>query len=77
MILSAHVDASYFNVGKARSRIGAHIMLTENEPVPRYNVPVFTIAQIIKYVMFSGAEAKLAGLFIIAKYMAPIRQILI
>ena len=77
MILSDHLNASYFNVGKARSRIGAQIMLTENEPVPRYNVPVFTIAQIIKYVMSSAAKSELAGLFIIAKYMAPIRQILI
>ena len=28
MILDDHVDASYLNVIKARSRIGAHIMLT-------------------------------------------------
>ena len=77
MILSAHVDASYLNVSKACSRIGAHIMLTENEPVPRYNVPVFTIAQIIKYVMSSAAKSELAGLFIIAKDMMPLRQTLV
>ena len=48
MVLSAHSDAAYLNVNKARSRAGAHIMLSEDVPVPSYNGPVLTIAQIIK-----------------------------
>ena len=67
MILSAHIDAAYLNATKARSSNGAHIMLSENSPVPSYNSPILTIAQIIRNVISSAAEAKLAGLFICAK----------
>ena len=57
MVLSAHSNATYLNVSKARSRAGAHIMLSEDVPIPKYNRPVLTIAQIIKCVMSSAAEA--------------------
>ena len=67
MVLSAHSDAAYLNVTKTRIRAGAHIMLSEDVPVPTYNSPIITIAQIIRNVMFSAAEAKLVGLFICAK----------
>ena len=77
MILAAHADAEYLNVRKARSRIGAHIMLVENEPVQCCNGPVLTIAQIIKYGMSSAAKAELSKLFITAKNMVPIHQALI
>jgi hypothetical protein len=77
MILAAHADASYLNVSKARSRAGAHIMLSENDPIPKFNGPILTIAQIIKFVMSSAAEAELASLFITAKTMVPLRQTLI
>ena len=74
MVLTAHSDAAYLNVTKARSRAGANIMLSENVPAPTYNGPVLTVAQIIKNVMSSAAEAELASLFICAKAMVPIRQ---
>ena len=48
MVLSAHSDAEYLNVSKARSQAGAHIMLSEDVPVSRYNVPVIAITEIIK-----------------------------
>ena len=67
MILSAHSDAAYLNVPRARSCAGTHIMLSENTPVPSLNGPVLTIAQIIKNVMSSAAEAELSGLFICDK----------
>ena len=76
MILSAHSDAAYINITKARSRAGSHTMLSENIPVPAYNKPILTIAQIIQNVMSSAAEAELAGLFICAKEMVPIQQAL-
>ena len=76
MILAGHADAAYLNVSKARSRAGAYIMLSEDVPVPAHNGPVLTIAQIIKNVMSSAAEAELAGLFTIAKEMIPLRQAL-
>ena len=77
MFLSDHSDAAYLNVPRARSRAGAHIMLSENTPVPSLNGPVLTIAQIIKSVMSSAAEAKLTGLFICANAMIPLRNTLI
>ena len=77
MVLSGHSDAAHLDVSKARSRAGAHIMLSNKVPVPKYNVPVLTIAQIIKCVMSSAAEAELAGLYICAKEMVPLRQSLV
>ena len=77
MILAAHSDASFLNESKSRSRAGAHIFLTEDEPIPRFNGAILTIAQIIKFVMASAAEAELAALFITAREMVPLRQTLI
>eukprot|EP00804_Cyclotella_cryptica_P019534 CCRYP_014300-RA/>CCRYP_014300-RA protein AED:0.25 eAED:0.24 QI:0/0/0/0.8/0.25/0/5/0/514 len=74
MILAAHSDAAYLNASKARSRAGAHIMLSEDNPVPSYNGPILTLAQIIKFVASSAAEAELAGLYICAKEMVPLRN---
>ena len=62
MVLAGHSDTAYLNVSKNRSQAGAHIMLSEDVPVPRYNGPVLTIAKIIKCVMSSAAESELAGL---------------
>ena len=77
MVLSVHSDTMYLNVSKARSRAGAHIMLSEDAPVPSYNGQVLTAAQIIKCGMSSAAEAELGGLFICAKEMFPLCQSLI
>ena len=52
-------------------------MLSENNPVPSINGPVLTIAQIIKNVMSSTAEAELSGLFICAKDMIHLRNTLL
>jgi hypothetical protein len=57
MILCAHADAGFLNETNARSRAGAHIFLSENNPFPRFNGAVFSIAQIIKFVMASAAES--------------------
>ena len=72
MILAAHKDAGFLNECRARSRAGAHIFISENEPKPKLNGPVLTIAQIIKTVMASAAEAEMAELFITAKKMTPL-----
>ena len=77
MILSAHSNSANLNVSRARSRAGAHIMLYENTPVPSLNGPVLTIAEMIKNVMSSAAEAELSGLFICSKAMIPLRTTLI
>ena len=77
MVLSGHSDAAYLSISKARSCAGAHIMLSEDVPVPRYNGLVLTIAQVIICVISSAAEAELAGLYICAKEMVPLRQSLV
>ena len=76
-MIDGHSDAAYLNVRKYRSRAGAQIMLSEETPVPTINEPVLNVAQIIKFVMYSAAEAKIDGLFICAKAMVQLRQTLI
>jgi hypothetical protein len=77
MILAAHSDAAYLNVSKACSRAGAHIMLSEDVPIPAFNGPILTLSQIIKFVASSAAEAELAGLYVCAKEMVPLRNSLV
>ena len=77
MVLSDQSDAAYLNVRKSYSRAGAHIMISEDTPVPTRNVHVITVAQIIKFVMSSAAEAEIFGLLICAKSMVQLRQTLI
>ena len=72
MVLAAHSDASFLTEPKSRSRAGAHIFLSEDEPIPRNNGPVLTISQIIKFVMASAAEAELAALYNTAREMIPL-----
>jgi hypothetical protein len=69
MILCAHVDAGFLNKTNSRSWAGAHIYLSENDPFPRFNGAIFSIAQIIKFVMASAAEAEHAALFVTAREM--------
>ncbi len=77
MILCAHADAGFLNETNSRSRPGAHIFLLENDPFPRFNEAVLSIAQIIKFVMASAAISELAALFVTAREMIPHRQTLI
>jgi hypothetical protein len=77
MVLCVHADAGYLNKTPSHRRAGAHIFLSEDNPSPRFNGTVLTIATIIKFVMASAAEAELAALFIAARKMVPRRQTLI
>ena len=76
MILTDHADAGFNNETQAQSRAGAHIFLSENDPIPRWNGPLLTIAQIMQYVMSSAAEAEMGALFITAKEKVPLRHTL-
>ena len=62
MILAAHADAGFINESKSMSRAAAHILLSENDPKPKLNGPVLTIAHIIKTVMATEAAAEMAAL---------------
>ncbi len=77
MVLCTHADAGYLNKTWSHSRAGAHIFLLEDNPSPSFNGAVLTIATIIKFVMASAAEAKLAALFIAAHKMVLHQQTLI
>ncbi len=44
MILCAHADAGFLDKTNSRSRAGAHISLSENDPFPRVNGAVLSIA---------------------------------
>ena len=62
MILAANADTGFLNESRARSRAGAHIFLSENDPKQKLNGLVLTITQMIKTVMESAAEAETAAL---------------
>ncbi len=44
MILCAHADAGFLNKSNSRSRAGAHIFVLENDPFPRFNGAILSIA---------------------------------
>jgi hypothetical protein len=77
MVLCTHADAGYLNETRSCSRAGAHMYLSEDNPTPRFNVAVLTIAAIIKFVMALAAKAELAALFIAACVIGSHLQILI
>eukprot|EP00804_Cyclotella_cryptica_P022383 CCRYP_015922-RB/>CCRYP_015922-RB protein AED:0.47 eAED:0.47 QI:0/-1/0/1/-1/0/1/0/161 len=60
----------------ALSRAGGHFFLSENDKVPRNNGAILTLAQIIKSVMSSAAEAELGALYINAREAIPIQHLL-
>ena len=45
MVLCAHSDAGFHNEKKGGSRAEAHIFLSENEAMPRWNGPVLPLAK--------------------------------
>jgi hypothetical protein len=67
MILAAHSNASYLSKPQACSQAGGHFFLSNNAEVPPNNGAVVNIAHIIKHVMSSAIEAKLAALYIMAR----------
>ena len=76
MILAAHSDASFLTEPGSCSRAGAFIFLSEDEPIPRINGPILTMATIIKFVMASASESELAALYLTAREMIPLRNAL-
>ena len=76
MKLAVHSDASYLSEPKARSRAGRHLFLSNEATIPQNNGAILNIANIIKHVMTSATEAKLAALYIMAREAVYIRIIL-
>ena len=76
MVLAVHSDAGYLNEPNARSRAGGHFFLSDHSTYPPNNGAILNIAQIIKNVMSSAAEAELGALFICAREAIYMRLIL-
>ena len=57
MILAVHSDAFYLRESKVRSRARGHFFMSKDVSFPPNNVDVLNIAQIIKAIMSSAAEA--------------------
>ena len=76
MILAVHSDAGYLNEENARSRAGGHHFLSENVPLPPNNGAIHNVAEIIKAVMSSAAEAETGALYINARKAVEERNIL-
>ena len=76
MVLAAHSNASYLSDTKARSRAGGHFFMSSDIAVPENNGAVHTVAQIIKTVMSSVAEAELGALYINCREAIPARHLL-
>ncbi|KAL7486231.1 hypothetical protein ACHAW6_011827 [Cyclotella cf. meneghiniana] len=72
MVLAAYSDASFLTETEARSRAGAHIFLSDNDPIPRPNGPILSLSHVIKHVVASAAEAELAALYHTAREMVPL-----
>ena len=75
MILAVHSNTSYLSKINAPS-LGSHFFLSHDDPVPPNNGSILTVAQVIKAVMTSAAEAKLAALYINSREVIYICHIL-
>ena len=71
IVLVVHSDTSYLSEPKARSRAGRHFFLSSDCDDPAYNGAVLNLAQLIKAVMSSAAEAELGALGINAREAVP------
>jgi hypothetical protein len=76
MVHVVHSNASYLSKPKARSRAGGHFFMSSDTKDPPNNGAVLNIAQLIKAVMSSAAEAKLDALYINAHKAISQRQLL-
>ena len=76
MVLAVYSDASYFNKAQARSRAGGHFFMSNNTTFPAINGIIHNAAQMTKAVMSPAVEAKLSELYINAKFVAPVRHML-
>jgi hypothetical protein len=76
MVLIVHSNASYLSKPKARSQAEGHFFMSSDVANPHNNGAVLNIAQLIKAVMSSAAEAELGALYINARKAVPMQQLL-
>ncbi len=71
MVLVVHSDASYLSKPKARSQVGGHFFFSSDSKDPANNGAVLNLAQLIKTLMSSAAEAELGALYVNAREAIP------
>ena len=76
MILHVHSDASYLTEPKARSRAGGHFFLSSKAKDAPNNGAVHNIAQILKHVMTSAADAEIGALYVNTRHAISVRRTL-
>ena len=76
MVLAAHFDASFLSEPKSRSRARGHIFLSEDDPSPRTNGPLLSIARVMRSVYSPASEAETGALYIVTQEMVPLRNML-
>jgi len=82
MLLAISSDGSYLSATRSRSRVGGYFYLSEepstdpDSPPPNLNGAVLVIANILKNVVSSAAEAEIAGCFTNAQEGCGIRTAL-
>jgi hypothetical protein len=64
MVLARHSNGPYLSKSKARSRVGRHFFVSNNTAKSPNNGAILIIAQIIKAVMSSAAEAEVRALYV-------------
>jgi hypothetical protein len=64
MVLVVHSNASYLSKRKVPSHASGHFFMSTNTANPEDNGTVLNLAQLIKTVMSSTAEAELGALYI-------------
>ena len=82
MILHISSDTSYLSEPNARICVGVHFPIADKHvgkdiPRPNLNVPIHTVSNILRNVMSSSREAKVAALFHNSKDGIMIRNTLI
>ena len=74
MVLAVHSDASYLGESKARSRAGGLFSCPRMSLSPPNNGSVLNIAEIMKTIMSSEAEAEIGAMYVNACEAVPARQ---
>ena len=74
MVLAVHSNASYLSESKARSRAGGHFFMSKDDSFPPTNGAVLNIAQIMKPIMSSAAEAEIGAMYVNALEAVPAQQ---
>ena len=72
MILALHSDGSYQSERDAKSRAGGHFYLTNEGDKDLDNGAVLTLTKIIKHVVGSAGETKVASFYYNCKNALPL-----